>query len=247
MRRLLIGTDLWIDQEPDQAFNLDTILLAYFIKVPLKSKTILDFGTGTGALMLYLTKKTKANIIGIEVQTSRYQKALMNIEINDLSKRCSVLHLDLNDLTQAHYQDVDLVVSNPPYFEVKAHQKLSPNQEKKIARHEVLINLETLIQKAAMVLKYGGSFQMIHRPERIAEIIDILKQHNMSVKRLRFVHPYSDKPANHVLIEAVKYGQSGLKLEAPIILYHGKHEITEQLKTIYEGDIYVTQHTQSEG
>jgi tRNA1(Val) A37 N6-methylase TrmN6 len=243
MRRTLIGTPYLIDQDPDQAFNLDTILLAHFIKVPLRSKKIIDFGTGTGALMFYLSLKTKAQIIGIEVQKNRYEKTLLNIDINRLNHQISCLHKDINLVDTKDFQDVDLIISNPPFFKIEAHNKQNVSQEKTIARHEVLIDLKTIIEKATLLLKYGGSFQMIHRPERLAEMIQIMQANKLEIKRLKFVHPYANKPANHVLIEAVKNGQSGLKLEAPLILYHGQHECTEELKNIYEGEYDAAQHT----
>jgi tRNA1(Val) A37 N6-methylase TrmN6 len=245
MRRTLIGTDLLIEQEPDQAFNLDTILLAHFIKVPLRAKQILDFGTGTGALMLYMSLKTKAKITGIEIQKNRYDKALLNIEINHLGDRLRCMHKDINDITTNDFKDVDLVISNPPFFKLEAHDKQNISEEKTIARHEVFINLETIIKKASLCLKYGGSFQMIHRPERLAEIISLMHAHQLEIKRLRFVHPYLNKPANHVLIESVKNGQSGLKLDPPLILYKKQHELTNDLNKIYKGEDYAAQYTQS--
>jgi tRNA1Val (adenine37-N6)-methyltransferase len=89
-KRTLLGTNLWIEQTTRHAFNLDTILLADFIKVPYRSKLILDLGTGAGAIMLYLSQKTKAKIIGVEIQESRYLQASTILEINHLEHQLSV-------------------------------------------------------------------------------------------------------------------------------------------------------------
>lgn len=239
MARTLLGTDLLIEQEQSQAFNLDTILLADFIKVPLKSKTLVDFGTGTGALMLYMSKKTKAKIIGIEVQEKRYHQALHNIKINHLEHQVSVINQDINDFNRI---DIDCIISNPPFFKVSETSLKSINDDEKIARHEVLIDIERLIQKVSKSLRYGGHFFMIHRPDRLIEIMEIMKKNQIEIKRLRFVHSYIHDKAHHILIEATRNGQSGLKVEPPLIIYDHPHEHSKEMKEIYGGRSYVT-HT----
>jgi tRNA1(Val) A37 N6-methylase TrmN6 len=232
MLRTLLGTNLWIEQQSRQAFNLDTILLAHFVKVPAKSKTIMDFGAGAGAVMLYLSQKTKAKIIGVEIQEDRYLAALHNIKLNELGNQLSCIHQDVKTL---EYKDIDCVVSNPPFFKVTETSNLNENEDDTIARHEVMLNLNELIQSASRVLKFGGHFFMIHRPDRFAEIVEVMHAHQLEIKRVRFVHPYLDQKANHVLIEAIKNGQPGMTLEPPLILYCGKHILTKEMVDIYGG------------
>lgn len=232
MKRLLLGTDLWIEQRGRQAFNLDTILLQHFIKIPARAKVVLDLGTGVGPLMLYLSQKTNARIIGVEIQEVRYQQALKNIELNHLVDRLSCLHLDINDLKM---KNVDVIVSNPPFFKVNEKSNLNRDEEDTIARHELMLNLNNLIKIVSKTLKYGGYFYMIHRPERLGEIIHLFEKHQLVIKRLRFVHPYADREANHILIEATKNGSAGLKVEKPLILYRDKHVLTNEIMDIYQG------------
>ncbi len=232
MKRSLLGTDLQIEQEGRQAFNLDTILLQSFVKIPQKSKTVLDLGTGVGPLMLYLSKKTKAKIIGVEIQEKRYVQALKNIELNDLQSRLSVLHMDIKDLKM---KDVDVIVSNPPFFKVSETSNVNLDEEDTIARHEVMLNLSDLMKVVSKTLKFGGYFYMIHRPDRLEEIMTLCQNENMSVKRIRFVHPYLHHEANHVLIEVMKWGNPGLKVEKPLILYVEKHVLTKEMVDIYQG------------
>ena len=232
MLRTLLGTDLLIDQNASQAFNLDTVLLQHFIKIPARSKTVIDIGTGAGPLMLYLSKKTKAQIMGIEIQEERYLKALENIKINHLENRLSCYHMDVKDLKM---KDVDVIVSNPPFFKVNESSLLSESKEDQIARHEVTLNIEELIQIVSKTLKYGGYFHMIHRPERLGEILLLFEKYQLTPKRIKFVHPYLDHPANHVLIEAMKQGKPGLTVEKPIILYIEKHVLTKEMMDIYGG------------
>lgn len=237
MLRTLLGTSLMIEQNSKQAFNLDTILLAHFVKIPAKSKLILDIGTGAGALMLYLSQKTRAKIIGVEIQEERFLQASFNITLNHLEKQCSAV---LSNIKTYENKNLDCIVSNPPFFKVNEKSNLNEDLEDTIARHEVELNLDELAKHASRLLKFGGKFFMIHRPDRFAEIIDVFHQYQLEVKRVRFVHPYIDEQANHVLIEAMKNGNSGVVLEPPLILYYEKHILTKELVEIYGGNTHVT-------
>lgn len=232
MLRTLLGTQLWIEQNSRQAFNLDTILLANFSSVPAKSKTVVDIGTGVGALMLYLSQKTRAKIIGIEIQESRYLQALKNIELNHLSNRLSCFHQDIKDVD---LKDVCYIVSNPPFFKLSEKGHVNESEEDLIARHEVSLNLEDLAKHASRILKFGGRFSLIHRPDRFAEITEVFKRYQLEIKRVRFVHPYIDAKPNHVLIEAMKNGNPGMTVEPPLILYVEKHILTKEMIHIYGG------------
>ncbi len=233
----LLGTNLLIEQNESQAFNLDTILLANFVKIPAKTKRVLEIGTGAGALLLYLSKKTKANIIGVEIQEKRYQQALKNIEENGLQNQLSCLNEDVKTM---EISIVDCIISNPPFFRVNEETKLNSKEEDRIARHEVALSLRELATAVNKNLKYGGHFFMIHRPDRFAEIVDVFKLFNLEIKRVQFVHPYVDKKANHVLIEAIKNGQSGMVIDRPLIIYDKKHILTKKMKDIYGGKNYAT-------
>lgn len=238
MVRTLLGTSLMIEQNSKQAFNLDTILLAHFVKIPAKSKSVLDIGTGAGALMLYLSQKTRAKIIGVEIQEERFLQASFNITLNHLEKQCSAV---LSNIKTYENKNLDCIVSNPPFFKVNEKSNLNEDLEDTIARHEVELNLDELAKHASRLLKFGGKFFMIHRPDRFAEIIDVLHQYQLEVKRVRFVHPYIDEQANHVLIEAMKNGNPGVVLEPPLILYYEKHILTKELVEIYGGNTHVTE------
>ncbi|MCF7930990.1 MAG: methyltransferase [Acholeplasmataceae bacterium] len=240
MLRTVLGTDLWIDQKSRQAFNLDTVLLADFIKVPAKTKTLFDFGTGAGALMLYMSKKTKAKITGVEIQEDRYRQALKNIELNQLNHQLSCLHQDVKMLDE---KNIDVIISNPPFFKVSEKSNVNDHEDDTIARHEVMLSLNELLKTVSQTLKFGGHFFMIHRPDRFAEIVDAMNTYQLEIKRIRFVHPYLNTPPNHVLIEAIKNGQSGMRVEPPLILYYEKHILTKELVDIYGGRAYVTKRT----
>ena len=231
MIRKLIGSDRQIEQTRKHAFNLDTLLLADFIKVPYRAKTVVDIGTGNGVLMLYLADKTKAKIIGIEIQEEVAKLAINNISLNDLNERLSVI---IDDVKNVHLKGIDCVICNPPFFKVNALTKKNIDPAVAMARHEITMTFEDLLQATSHMLKQGGYFYFIHRPDRIGEIIKTLEKYQLTIKRMRFVHPYLNREANHVLVCAVKQGFEGVRMDPPLILYKDKHVYTDALNAILE-------------
>lgn len=231
MIRKLIGSDRLIDQTRKNAFNLDTILLAHFMHIPYRAKTVVDIGTGNGVLMLYLADQTNAKIIGIEIQEEHAKLAQKNVLLNGLEHRLSVICDDVKHVT---LKGVDCIISNPPFFKVNELSKKNIDEEVAIARHELKLTFEALVIAVSNMLKYGGYFYFIHRPDRLSEMIKTLEEHDLTVKRIRFVHPYQDKEANHVLIAAMKNGEYGTKLEPPLILYKEKHVYSDELAKLME-------------
>lgn len=217
-----------IYQTKQQAFNTDTVLLSNYIKIPKNTKNILDVGTGSGVIMFYLANKTSANIYGIEIQENRYLQAKENIELNNYQDRLTAIHGDLKE----YQTDIlfDLIVTNPPFFKVT--ENLSKDQEELIARHEVELNLEDLIKNISRLLKYRGHFYMIHRPDRLTEIIEYSSKYNIEIKDVKFIHPNINKEANHVLVHGIKNGGRGLIVEKPLILYKEKHVFTKEMEEI---------------
>ena len=126
----------------------------------------------------------------------------------------------------------DVVTSNPPYMN-DSHGLKNPDLPKAIARHEVLCTLEDVAREAALLLKPGGRFYMVHRPHRLAEIITVLKEYKLEPKRMKLVHPFVDRDANMVLIESVRGGRSMMKVEAPVIVYQKPGVYTDEIYTIY--------------
>lgn len=236
MKRKLIHSNLWINQEKGHSFNLDTVLLQHFVNLPYRIKHVIDVGAGNGAIALYLSEKTNAKITAIEIQENRYLQARNNVILNHLETRIDVIH---EDYLKTEFKDVDAIVCNPPFFKVHGIEKISHDKSIAHARHELSLNLEDLIKKVSQQLKYGGKFFMIHRPDRLFEIFNTFKAYDLVVKRIQFVHPYIDKKPNHVLFECIKKGGLQSSIEPPIIIYKEKHQFTEQAKKIFGGDIHV--------
>lgn len=231
MLRKLIGSDKLIEQSRKSAFNLDTILLAHFLKMPRRTKTVVDVGTGNGVLMLYLADKVNGKIIGVEIQEENAKLAQKNITLNGLDKRLSVI---CDDIKNVELKGVDYMVCNPPFFKVSALSRKNIDPAIAIARHEINLTFEELVKAASLMLKHGGYLYFIHRPDRISEIIATLESHDLTVKRMRFVHPYVNREPNHVLIAARKYAEHGTIVEKPLILYKEKNVYTDELNIMME-------------
>ncbi|MDR2822311.1 MAG: methyltransferase [Acholeplasmatales bacterium] len=230
----LLGTPFNI--EGQDAFNLDTIILADFTKLPRNTKTILDFGTGAGALMFYLSLKNKTSkIIGIEIQEKRALLAKENIIHNHLEDRLSVLNEDIRNIK---FEEVDFIICNPPFFKYQIDSNISKFEEQQIARHEIYLTLEDVIKKISECLKCKGQFSIIHRPSRLEEILRLFAKYNLVLKRLKFVYPKRRGEANHLLIQGGKGYELGLIIEPPLFVYENDTTHTEEMTSIYKGRSY---------
>jgi len=231
----LLGYDgLKIIQRPDMFnFSLDSTLLADFAKPLTKTKKILDLGTGNAPIPLFLSLKTKAKIIGVEIQKEVYEIAKRNITLNNLDDQITIINEDIKGLSkQFENSEFDLITCNPPFFKYKESSHTNKNDYKTIARHEVLITLEEIIIEVKRLLKSKASFVMVHRTERLIEIINTLTKHNFAIKRLRFVYPKLGENSNMVLIEASNNGNTGLKLLEPLYV-HTEEGYTDEIKRIF--------------
>ena len=231
----LLGYDgMKIIQRPDMFnFSLDSTLLADFANTLTKTKKILDLGTGNAPIPLFLSLKTKAKIIGVEIQKDVYDIAVRNIEINNLQDQIEIINDDIKGIHKKYENsEFDLITCNPPFFKYNESSNVNKNEYKTIARHEVLITLEGIIIEAKRLLKTGSNLCMVHRTERIQEIINLLTKHNFAIKRLRFVYPKIGENSNMVLIEASNNGKTGLKLLEPLYV-HNEDGYTNEIKRIF--------------
>lgn len=214
-------------------FGMDAVLLSGFAQVK-EGETALDLGTGTGIIPILLEAKTPGkHFTGLEIQPEMADMAGRSVACNHLEEKIDIVTGDIKEASQYFGKaSFDVVTSNPPYMN-DAHGLKNPDLPKAIARHEVLCTLEDVVREAAGVLRPGGRFYMVHRPHRLIEIITALKAYKLEPKRMKLVHPYVDKDANMVLIEAVRGGKSMIKVEAPIIVYKEPGVYTDEIYDIY--------------
>lgn len=242
-------------------FGMDAVLLSGFASLG-KRESAVDLGTGTGIIPLLLhAKYGGAHIYGIEVQEAVAEMAAASVRLNDYTQSVSILCGNLREvLLQSgeivlpraeaaadRFEDVyrmdsgtavlragafDVVTSNPPYMK-SAHGLKNPDEGKAISRHELLCTLEEVCAAAAKLLRSGGKFYMVHRPQRLIEIIAALRAVRLEPKRMKFVHPFLGREANLVLIEAVKDAGSECRVEPPLIVYREQGKYTDEIYDIY--------------
>lgn len=213
-RKIFQNTDFF-------SFSLDSVMLANFVTIRLRDKKILDLGTGNGVIPLVLSLRTDKSIVGVDIQESLCRLAEKSVQYNQLSSQISIVCSDMKDyVSNQSIEQFDIITCNPPYFKVNDKNFLNESEEKKIARHEVMISLEEVIMVSSKLLKNNGTFAMVHRTERLLEIFEFFHRYHIEPKRIRFVHENALKPSTLVLIEGTKNGKTGLKVEAPFLMYN---------------------------
>ena len=222
------------------SFGTDAVLLARFA-CPKDSDTVLDLGTGTGIIPIMTAGLCCAKrIVGIEIQQCMSEMASRSISLNALEDRVEILTMDIK-LAADHFGcgEFSLVISNPPY--IKAGSGLvNPESQKAISRHEVLCKLSDVAAAAGRLLKSGGRFCMVHKPERMIECFDSLRAQGIEPKRLQMIYPTAEKQPSAVLIEGVKGAKPGLRVLRQITLMDENGLYSRQLQKIYadEGACY---------
>ena len=228
--------DLHIIQDKDlYCFSSDAVLLANLVRAT-SLDTIVDFGTGTGVIAILALAKTHAKkAIGIEIQESAARLAKKNVELNELQDKITIINDDIKNASRVlGKESVKVVVCNPPYFKASAGQK-SLNKEISLSRTESSCDLDGICKSASEILKYSGKFYMIHKSERMAEVIFSLKKYNLEPKKITFIYPKKSKSIDTFIVEAQKNGAPGLKLEE-IVVYEENGEMTPQAKKLYNKD-----------
>ena len=195
-----------IQKKDGFCFGMDAVLLSGFAAVKPGEKAI-DLGTGTGIIPILLEAKYEGeHYTGLEIQDEVAEMAARSVALNHLEEKVSIVKGDIKEASRLFgAASFDVVTSNPPYMN-DAHGLKNPDLPKAIARHEVLCTLDDVAREAAKLLRPGGRFYMVHRPHRLIEIITALTKYKLEPKRMKMVHPFVDKEANMVLIEAVRGG-----------------------------------------
>lgn len=233
---LLAYKNMKIIQRKDMFnFSLDTVLLANFCTLNKDLNQIIDFGTNNAAIPLLLSKRTDKKIIGVELQEEAVCLAKKNVILNNLEDQIEIVHDDIKEYVK-NAQKVKLVVCNPPFFKVGERSHLNDNEYLQIARHEIKINLEEIVQSAAMILDNKGRFAMVHRPDRMIEIINCMQKYDIEPKRIRFVYPKVGKESHIFLIEGMYKGNKGVKIEAPLYAHEDDGHYTKEVRIMFGED-----------
>lgn len=223
-----------IQNESGFCFGIDSVLLSDYAKGIKKDSRVVDIGTGTGIISILLCAKTSLEkIYGVEIQEDVSEMAKRSVILNDLQTRMEIINSDINNIFEhLEKHKFDVVVTNPPYK--KTDTGLTNIEEKKlISRHEVKCTLEDVIKNASTLLKDLGEFYMVHRTERLVDIMCLLRKYKLEPKNIRFVHPKADDKPNLILIRAVRNAKEFLKIDKPLVVYREDGEYTDEILEIY--------------
>lgn len=216
-------------------FSLDSVLLPNFITINKNVKHILDIGCGNGPIPLILSTKTSAQIVGVEIQKDVFDLAQESIHLNNLENQITIVNGDINELCKDMATETyDIITCNPPFFKVEETSHLNKNDYKTLARHEIALNLEQIMNISRKLLKNNGIIGIVHRPKRLIEIIEAMKKCGIEPKKMQLVYPKRDKEANIVLIEGIKNGNIGLKILKPLYSHNEDGSYTDEIKQFFE-------------
>lgn len=215
-------------------FSLDSVLLANFVTINPSTKKILDIGTGNAIIPLILSTKTKSKITGVEIQKEVSNLATKSVKINKLDEQINIINKDINEYLKTDETEVyDVITCNPPFFKLNEKSIINESKCKQIARHEITLNLDNLIKISKKILKNNGRLAIVHRPERLIEIIEIMKKNNIEPKKLCFVYPKTNIESNILLIEGTKNGKPGIKILPPMYTHNIDNTYTKEIQKYF--------------
>lgn len=200
-------------------FSLDSVLLAEFVNIKKNDKRILDLCSGNVPVPLILVDKYQGlDITGVEIQKEIYDLGIKSIEYNNVNN-IRLINDDVKNIPNVlDKASFDIVTVNPPYFKVYDEKSFNDNDIKAIARHEIKLTLDDTLLVASKMLKNQGYLYMVHRPERLADIILGLNKYNFGLKRVVSVYDKINGDCSMILIEAIYNGKDYVKIDNPIYL-----------------------------
>ena len=218
-------------------FGVDAVLLANFADIR-KNAVVIDLGTGTGIIPVLLAGKTQASkIVGLEIQEEMAEMAKRSVALNNLEDRIDIVCGDIKS-SALHFgaSKFQNVVSNPPYMN-QGGGLVNTKDTKAIARHEILCSLEDVIREGSRLLMPGGQLSMVHRPERLVDIVCLMRNYGIEPKYIRFVHPSPYKKANLLLVKGTRGGRPQLKMMDPLYVYDEYGSFSKEIDEIYCRDV----------
>jgi len=215
-------------------FGVDAVLLSHFAQVA-KNSAVIDLGTGTGIVAILLAaKKEPRKVTGLEIQAEMAEMAARSVKLNELEGKVEIVQGDIKEAVKLFgASSFDAVVSNPPYMG-QGGGLLNPADTKAISRHEILCTLDDVVLSAAKLLRPGGKFFMVHRPQRLADIICLMRDHAIEPKLLRLIHPSPGKKPNLLLISGTRNGKPELKVQEPLYIYNSEGNYSREINEIYD-------------
>lgn len=224
-----------IQKKDGFCFGMDSVLISNFAKVSKRDSMVADLGTGTGIISILMAAKNEKikKVYGFDIQDDMVEMAQRSVKMNELGDKIEIITEDIVGISKGRFNKFfDVVVTNPPYKKVSTGL-VNDNEKKLIARHEVKCKLEDVIYESSKLLKDNGIFYMVHRPDRLTEIVELMRKNKIEPKEIQFVYPHINDEANLVMIKGVKCGRTFLKILKPLIVYNEVNEYTEEIYKIY--------------
>ena len=223
-----------IQNEKGFCFGIDSVLLSDFVKNIKKDSLVMDLGTGTGIIPILLCGKTKlSKVVGVELQEEVAEMAKRSSKLNNLEDKFQILNEDILNLNKLYEnQTFDVIVTNPPYKK-KDTGVVNEDKRKIISRSETTAFLEDFIKISRDLLKDKGEFYMVHRPERLVDILYLLRKYKIEPKELRFVYSNINRPPKMVLVKGIKNAKEFLKVDKNLYIYDDNGNYTEEILKIY--------------
>ena len=219
-------------------FSLESVLLPNFVTINLRCKKIIDLCTGNAPIPLILSTKTKAEIVGVEIQEDVYKLGKKSIKLNGLEKRIKLINDNLSNLKNYYNSDeFDAVTVNPPYFPNVDLSKKNDDVHKSIARHEIYTNLEEIIKISTYLLKNGGYLALVHQTSRFIEVVNLLQKYRLSIYKIQLIYPKENSESNLFMIEAIKNGKCGVKFLKPMYVHNNDGTYKENIKRIFRNEV----------
>lgn len=218
-------------------FGMDSVLIANFAKISRKNAIVADLGTGTGIISILVAgKQNPEKVYAVEIQEELVDMAKRSVKYNDLENKIDIINTDIVGISKGNFnKKFDYVISNPPYKKLNTGL-INDNQKKLISRHEVKCTLKDVVNEASKLLKDKGVFYMVHRPDRLCDIFNAMRENKVEPKEIQLVHSHLEDEANLVLIKGVKCGNPSLKVLKPLIVYNENNEYTEELLKFYDNE-----------
>ena len=215
-------------------FSIDSVLLGHFVDTKHK-KNIIELGCGNGPVLMYLTLKTKERITGVELQKEVFDLCEKSLEINNLNDKITLINDNLKDIyKKLGNNKYDCVISNPPFFKYEASSLINENRVKSIARHEIEATLDDIVKEARRLLCEGGSLFMVHRTNRLADLLNVLNKYSFGVKKIRFVYSKANSDDSLMfLIEAKANKKDDCKVLKPLYIYDDSNNYTKEVLDIF--------------
>ena len=233
-------------------FGIDSVLISDFAKEVKNNSIGVDLGAGTGIISILLTAKTEiSKILSVEIQKEVAEMARRSVELNNMQNKIEIINLNIKEIINKTKKEnlsdnlennkiieklpregFDFVVTNPPYKKLETG-KINNNEYKYISRHEVTADLADFIEVSRYLLKDKGTLYMVHRPERLVDIVELMRKNKIEPKKIRLVYSKVDKEPALVLIKGIKNARPFLKIDKPLVIYDTNGEYTDEIYDIY--------------